>query len=63
MIHSPLPGGATFLPWQISDPTPYATAGGYAVVALFVLGGGAPAYGLFFRPVLIASPKLGSVDG
>lgn len=40
VIHSPLPGGATFFPWQISDPTPYATAGGYALVALFVWAAG-----------------------
>lgn len=36
VIHSPLPGGATFLPWNLQDPTPYATAGGYALVALLV---------------------------
>jgi len=36
VIHSPLPGGATFLPWRIADPTPYATAGGYAATALLV---------------------------
>lgn len=36
VIHSPLPGGATFLPWHVSDLTPYLTAGGYAAVALLV---------------------------
>lgn len=36
VIHSPLPGGATFLPWNLEDPTPWATAGGYAFVALLV---------------------------
>ncbi len=36
VIHSPLPGGATFLPWRISDPTPWATAGGYAATAILV---------------------------
>jgi len=40
VIHSPLPGGATFLPWQIVDPTPYATAGGYALVALLAWSAG-----------------------
>ena len=40
VIHSPLPGGATFLPWQIGDPTPYATAGGYAVAAVLVWAAG-----------------------
>lgn len=36
VIHSPLPGGATFLPWNVTDPTPYATAAGYGLVALLV---------------------------
>jgi AGZA family xanthine/uracil permease-like MFS transporter len=33
VIHSPLPGGATFLPWRVADPEPLWTGTGYAVVA------------------------------
>lgn len=36
VIHSPLPGGATFLPWRIDDPTPWMLAGGYGAVAILV---------------------------
>ncbi|MBM4265012.1 MAG: MFS transporter [Deltaproteobacteria bacterium] len=38
VIHSPLPGGATFLPWRLEDPMPYAVALGYAATALLVWG-------------------------
>lgn len=37
VIHSPLPGGATFLPWRIDDPRPLHTALGYAATAAVVL--------------------------
>jgi AGZA family xanthine/uracil permease-like MFS transporter len=33
VIHSPLPGGATFLPWRLADPLPRTIALGYAAVA------------------------------
>lgn len=33
LIHSPLPGGAAFLPWRIGDTTPLAAGAGYATVA------------------------------
>jgi AGZA family xanthine/uracil permease-like MFS transporter len=34
LIHSPLPGGAAFLPWTIDDPRPLAIGLGYGAVAL-----------------------------
>jgi len=34
VIHSPLPGSATFLPWRIADRTPLLAGAGYATVAL-----------------------------
>jgi AGZA family xanthine/uracil permease-like MFS transporter len=36
VIHSPLPGGATFLPWRLDDPTPWYLAAGYAATGLLV---------------------------
>jgi len=33
VIHSPLPGGATFLPWNVGDARPIAIGAGYAIVA------------------------------
>lgn len=36
VIHSPLPGAPTFLPWNVADPTPWRLAGGYLLVALLV---------------------------
>ena len=40
VIHSPLPGGATFLPWNINSPWPVWVAGGYAAGAfsVFLIG-------------------------
>jgi AGZA family xanthine/uracil permease-like MFS transporter len=38
VIHSPLPGGASFLPWRLADHTPYGFALGYAATALLVWG-------------------------
>lgn len=37
VIHSPLPGGAAFLPWEVADTLPLSIAGGYAATALLVL--------------------------
>ncbi len=34
VIHSPLPGGSTFLPWRLADRAPLAVGSGYLVVAL-----------------------------
>jgi AGZA family xanthine/uracil permease-like MFS transporter len=36
VIHSPLPGGAAFLPWEVGETIPFSIAGGYAVAALLV---------------------------
>jgi AGZA family xanthine/uracil permease-like MFS transporter len=36
VIHSPLPGGAAFLPWEVEATLPFAVAGGYALMALLV---------------------------
>ncbi|MCS6915587.1 MAG: hypothetical protein RMK29_00230 [Myxococcales bacterium] len=37
LVHSPLPSGATFLPWRLPDRTPWLTAGGYLVAAILLL--------------------------
>ncbi|MFM7735877.1 MAG: MFS transporter [Alphaproteobacteria bacterium] len=33
LVHSPLPGGAAFLPWKVDDPRPLLVGLGYAVTA------------------------------
>ena len=40
VIHSPLPGAPTFLPWNVAEKTPYFLAGGYLAAALLVWGAG-----------------------
>jgi AGZA family xanthine/uracil permease-like MFS transporter len=37
VIHSPLPGGAAFLPWRIETSVPFAVASGYVGVAALVV--------------------------
>jgi AGZA family xanthine/uracil permease-like MFS transporter len=36
VIHSPLPGGAAFLPWEVEGTLPFAVAVGYALTAALV---------------------------
>jgi AGZA family xanthine/uracil permease-like MFS transporter len=36
VIHSPLPGAAAFLPWEVETTVPFALAGGYASTAALV---------------------------
>ena len=38
VIHSPLPGGSTFLPWRVDDSVPLLAGSGYAAVASIAAG-------------------------
>jgi len=40
VIHSPLPGGAAFVPWRFEGKLPFALAGGYALTAALVWASG-----------------------
>jgi adenine/guanine/hypoxanthine permease len=52
VIHSPLPGGATFLPWRVEDSTPLLAASGYGVVAAVAAG----------RALLAGSARNGTAE-